>query len=126
MHEAKPIELYSFSDSRNPLNHLQPTVPQAKYLRAYLSVFDAKSVIEEPYYFDRDYLDEFTNFYGRSSQGYPNVCKRIHFFSSLDITKELLEGALGGCNNTITQLQDNYLGFVSYVLYLRHHLAVPY
>lgn len=53
---------------------------QVSYLCDYLEDLNASFIIEEPHYFDRDYLAEVAAFYSSSSRGYKNICLRLHFF----------------------------------------------
>jgi hypothetical protein len=108
--KPKNLTFHKFGSS-DPLHQLATTT-QVKYLRVYLSDIGAQRVLEEPNYFDRDFLAEFSAFYGISSVGYPNVCKRLHFFSDASIGKRTLRAAACGKHNAIKKLQDNYLGFV--------------
>lgn len=85
-------------------------VPQAQYLRCYLSDLGARWVIEEPY-FDRDYLEEHSAFYAALAARYPNHCTRAHFFDS-QFTTEILDAALGGDASALLALQKSSLGFV--------------
>jgi hypothetical protein len=84
---------------------------QAQYLRCYLSDLGAKAVVEEPEYFDRDYLDEYSAYYSRVATPTSNRCRRLHFFSR-PITKETLKAALEGAATARRSLQTGYLGFV--------------
>ncbi len=84
---------------------------QAKYLRCYLSDLGAKSVIEEPEYFDRDYLDEFSAYYSRVATPTPNRCKRLHFFGRT-LTQDQIRSALDGPGQDRSRLEASYLGFV--------------
>ena len=84
---------------------------QADYLLCYLDDLGASTVIEEPNYFDRDYLAEFAAFYSVSSRGYANICRRLHFFSN-EINRTQLRSAAGGSDRQNKILQDSYLGFI--------------
>ncbi|MBI4005735.1 MAG: hypothetical protein HY356_03605 [Gammaproteobacteria bacterium] len=84
---------------------------QVQYLERYLSEMEAKVILREPKYFDRDYLAEFAAFYSISSKGYVNICERLHFFSK-NIGRRTLTAAVGGSKKAIEQLQDAYLGFI--------------
>jgi hypothetical protein len=83
---------------------------QAAYLRCYLSDMGCKTVVEEPVYFDRDYLSEFSAFYGTSTRGYSNRCRRIHFFG-LKFQRATLREALKGDEKAVQDLQESYMGF---------------
>ena len=87
MHSGKPIKVISFDSEENPLQSLESA--QSKYLKAYLVGAGVRAVAIEHNYFDRDYLDEFSAFYGKSARGYDNICQRLHFFSD-DFTSRLL------------------------------------
>jgi hypothetical protein len=84
-----------------------------QYLRCYLADLGAASVLEEPHYFDRDYLAEFATFYSISSRGYSNACRRLHAFAfPLEEMRRLFFGALGGEVAALAALNEGYLGFV--------------
>lgn len=99
-----------FGDADDPLSALQQ-LPQGRYLRRYLTDLGAASWLEEPTYFDRDYLSEFKAFYCTSTAGYTNRCRRVHFFRG-DVSRESFATALGGDSVAATSLQHAYLGFV--------------
>jgi hypothetical protein len=110
MHGPKGLLLHAFGGG-DPLA-LLPSTHQVTYLRGYLADLGATSVLEEPQYFDRDYLSEFAAFYSVSSAGYANVCRRLHFFSGPAVTRAALEAAVSGPPEGAVALQTNYLGFV--------------
>ncbi|MES1924169.1 hypothetical protein [Salinisphaera sp. T31B1] len=107
----KKIVLREFSSSSCPLEAL-PETRQKQYLKRYLTDLGAKTVLEEPRYFDRDYLSEFAAFYSKSAAGYPNYCKRLHFFSEIDVSRNNIRAAAGGSPVIQKRLQQHYLGFV--------------
>lgn len=112
MHSPASISIKKFgNDQLHSLLAEASDSRQINYIVCYLKDLGAESVIEEPQYFDRDYLSEFSAFYGVSSKGYPNICKRLHFFSK-NIDRSLLRRAVGGNIRSIKQLQESYLGFV--------------
>ena len=88
--------------------------PQVSYIFNYLTTLGAQAVLLEPEYIDREFLEDYSNYYVKrfGNDGY--VCSRLHFFScpirhqSLD---ELLLGEPGG-DLTIEKLQEHYLGFM--------------
>ena len=82
-----------------------------KYLRCYLHDLEARAVVIEPHYFDRDYLSEFEAFYATSSAGYPNICQRVHYFS-IKVTRALFAKAVGGDAVALDVLNNSYLGHV--------------
>jgi len=104
------LKLHGFNSRSDPLVEIGKQ-DQVVYLRYYLADLEAATVLEEPGYFDRDYLSEFAAFYSVSSRGYPNRCRRCHFFST-EITRSHLRAAVGGSERAIRRMQDHYLGFV--------------
>jgi len=107
---AAGIKLLQFG-AEDPLLQL-PESDQILYLRDYLTELGATTVLEESAYFDRDYLSEFAAFYATSARGYPNCCRRLHYFSGPLLTQARLEEVLGGDEHALTALQQSYLGFV--------------
>lgn len=109
MHVPRPLEVGSFGPT-DELARLGD-FDQAIYLRRYLEDLDAATMVVEPYFFDRDYLAEHTAFYSQSASGYPNVCRRFHFFSAV-FARDELERALGNDEAAVARLREAYLGFV--------------
>ncbi|MCR4316240.1 MAG: hypothetical protein NUW37_07830 [Planctomycetes bacterium] len=72
---------------------------------------EAKSIIEEPEYFDLNYLAEYAAFYSVSSWPYGNICRRFHFFKT-KVNRSLIKKAAGGDKKSSAVLNDNYLGFI--------------
>lgn len=110
MHPALSLVFADFDSEDNPIQLFQKH-NQTKYIKSYLQSLGAQKVLVEPNYFDRDYLSEFSAFYSLSSRGYPNICKRVHFFSSHTLNQELLRSALAGDEVSKNSLQETYLGF---------------
>lgn len=81
------------------------------YLRCYLADLGATVVIEEPFYFDRDYLAEYAAFYCTSARGYGNLCRRLHFFAGEGIDRGTVERAAGDAEDALLLLREGYLGF---------------
>ena len=108
--KPQPLTLAAFDSGDDPLSELRQS-PQGQYLRWYLADLGAKSVLVEPAYFDRDYLSEFAAFYCTSAAGYPNVCRRLHYFSE-DIDRVALECAVAGDAAQRERLENSYLGFI--------------
>lgn len=106
--EPKRLGIYAFGDG-DPLDNLEST-DQTRYLQDYLADLDVASVLEEPYYFDLDFFDDFCSFYGRSIRGYSNVCSRLHFFTGA-LDRVTLEAAVGGSSEVLKRLQHEYRGF---------------
>ncbi|MBX2883044.1 MAG: hypothetical protein KTR32_24035 [Granulosicoccus sp.] len=87
-----------------------PSSRQFRYLCCYLRDLGVVSIVEEPHYFDRDYLSEFAAFYSVSSRGYSNSCRRLHFFSAR-IDRELFVAAVSNQDKARWTLHSEYLGF---------------
>lgn len=108
MHQPAGLRFSAFgsADPLGPFDGLR----QVRYLRRYLDRLGAKVVLEEPNYFDKDYLSEFSAFYCTSSTGYSNACKRLHFFADA-IDRASLEQAAGGDAEAVAKVKAAYLGF---------------
>lgn len=107
--QPKEISIYKFA-AVDPFEGLTDTL-QLRYIRTYLSDLSAQTVIEEPQYFDRDYLSEFSAFYSTSAYGYKNTCQRLHFFSD-SFSRKVFENATSGKEYSKKRLEKSYLGFV--------------
>jgi hypothetical protein len=113
MHRPLPLQFGKVGSDRDPLVRLtsEGYSRQAQYLRCYLHDLGARSVVVEPNYFDRDYLSEFGAFYSTSTAGYPNICQRVHYFSSA-VTRAYFMKAAGGNLEARGALEKAYLGHV--------------
>jgi hypothetical protein len=119
VHRPQPLRFSAFGGAGDPLVALEREVDsrQVKYLRCYLHDLGARSVVIEPSYFDRDYLSEFEAFYATSSAGYPNICRRAHYFSAR-VTRAVLAEAVGDLARTGARgkarelVEGSYLGHV--------------
>ncbi|MDC0434437.1 hypothetical protein OAM69_02220 [bacterium] len=107
MHSAAELEFHSFDeDCFDSLGQSR----QLRYVYCYLRDLGAASVLVEPHYFDKDYLSEFAAFYSVSARGYPNTCRRMHFFS-VKVDRKNFTDAVSGEAQALHALQDAYLGF---------------
>ncbi len=88
--------------------------PQVEYIFNYLSTLGATSVLLEPKYIDRDFLEDYSRYYVKrfGNDGY--VCGRLHFFSCAIDHQKLDKLLLSGDHDELSlkQLQESYLGFV--------------
>ena len=116
-HQPKPLVFHAAEDRRSP----DPLValgdmPQARYIRSYLYDLDCRVIVEEPYYFDHDYLAEFSAFYGSSARGYLNVCRRLTLFDEkvTDVATftKTFDAALAGDEEATKLLHAAFLGFI--------------
>lgn len=113
--EPRPWKCHAFGDD-DPLSRLGDS-NQIRYLRCYLHDLHVSCVLEEPYYFDRDYLAEFKAFYSTSVQGHPNTCRRLTFFSGAKLgdrvaLEEQLRMARRGDPDALKVLNDGLEAFV--------------
>ncbi|WP_126012932.1 hypothetical protein [Sphingomonas sp. ABOLH] len=80
------------------------------YLQEYLRTLACASIIVEPGYVDRDFLEDFSAYHVRSFHPYARLCTRLHFLKT-PLTQDQLTKAMlrkEGAPN----LQNSYLGFV--------------
>ncbi len=114
-HSPQPLRFHAAEDPNDPLVALGDA-KQALYARSYLFDLDCRVIIEEPYYFDHDYLAEFGAFYGASARGYANVCRRLTLFDSrvVDVAtfRKHFKAALSGDETAQRILNDAFLGFI--------------
>lgn len=113
MNNSIPLCFTTFEAPENPLVAIKNRLKsqQANYVFRYLKYLGAKTVIVESNYFDRDFLDEFSAFYCLSAKGYPNVCKRLHFFSDENATRDNFLKAVGDSEQEAELFRASYLGF---------------
>jgi hypothetical protein len=115
-YEPKSLRFHAAEDRRSDPLIALGEMDQALYLRSYLWDLDCQIIVEEPYYFDYDYLAEFGAFYGASARGYDNVCRRLTLFNSKVVDVETFtkhfEAALAGEKAAAELLNDAFLGFV--------------
>lgn len=88
--------------------------PQVSYLFKYLKELNAEGVLLEPEYIDREFLEDFSNYYVKRFGNNGYVCSRLHFFKCQISHKDMDEFLLGkpGAKLTAAWLQENYLGFM--------------
>jgi hypothetical protein len=86
---------------------------QLFYLQEYLNYLDCQTVILETPYTDRDFLEDFADYYSRCFQDYGRECSRLHFFN-LPFNQTAFEQLIAGSSSSITPalLSDHYLGFI--------------
>ena len=85
-----------------------------EYFNEYLKSKDmeAKTIIAETHYIDRDFLEDFSSYYVRCFTGYKRTCSRLHFFSNQFLQDEF-DSFLEKYDPEFERvLQSNYLGFI--------------
>lgn len=82
-----------------------------EYFDRYLTDLRAITIVCENEYIDRDYLEDYSQYYVKCFPNYDRKCTRLHFFSSpfleADLTRILSEFSEVGHN----MMADSYLGF---------------
>jgi hypothetical protein len=115
------IQVYACSEDsivraihRAPSDHHKVT-ERALSLARYLTSpgIQAKTIVEESEYIDRDYLEDFAGYYVSCFTEYPRRCRRLHFFSS-DFDEAAFVALINGGTSSISadSLRGSYLGFV--------------
>ena len=83
------------------------------YFYGYLEKLNCSKIVIENQYVDRDFFDDFTNYYVRCFINYEKYCKRVHFFKQFDQNEFYKYLSSKNKNNDYEKiLQDNYLGFI--------------
>ena len=94
--------------TENFLGFFDPVTRQTMYLDRYISQLQAKTILKEPKYFDRDYLQNSRRFTAWVPRGY-QYFERLHFFSVKSVVALWLRLRKSW---RIFAVQDNYLGFI--------------
>ena len=118
-----PFEVVPYSIGRliqllsSPQSQASEDSIRAKYHSAYFESYfhelQARTMVVERRYVDRDYLEDYAAYYARCFRDYPRCCTRLHFFScgfSRDDFASLLQVTQSSL--TLATLQESYLGFV--------------
>ncbi len=84
---AVDVVPYTFENLRRLLlqgDHISSAVlddkPHIAYFRTYFDKLGPSSIVVEGDYIDRDYMDDYANYYARCFADYPRRCMRLHFF----------------------------------------------
>ena len=86
--------------------------PQIDYIYRYLTDLDAKSVLLETKYVDKDYLEDFNHYYVKCFGNSGSMSARLHFFSQ-ELDHQRITEILASANkDKIRSLQESYLGFM--------------
>jgi hypothetical protein len=88
---------------------------QAQYLFAYLNNDDvrAATIVIEPDYVDREYLEDYAAFYVSCFYPYDRFCTRVHFFKESITTRRFWSIIRGDISpDSLKRLQNSYLGFI--------------
>lgn len=80
------------------------------YLSGYLSRLGAKSAVVEYDYIDRDFLEDYVQYYSRCFAECGRRCCRVHFFKKEYTDETFLRAELGRDGGA--ELANSYLGFI--------------
>lgn len=108
---ADLIRLFSsFSEATEAFLQTKQHKP---FLDGYLTELGARTIVVEPAYTDKDYLQDYASYYVSCFHGYARTTARFHFFS-VAFDQAALEDLLEGNLSTLSTeaLQSAYLGFV--------------
>lgn len=90
------------------------------YFEEYFKELDAKTIVIERHYTDRDWLEDYADFYVRCLERYKSRCTRLHFFN-IEFSHEDLRNAIANPKHPLAvdiQAQEangsttHYLGFI--------------
>ncbi|MFO7735466.1 MAG: hypothetical protein R6W70_04540 [bacterium] len=75
---------------------------------------DAKTIVCENNYTDRDYLEDYSAYYSRCLNDYGRRCFRLHFFSDKKISNDFFISAIKNQTeeDKLKDLKASYLGFI--------------
>ena len=81
------------------------------YFSQFFASSGVKSVVVEERYVDRDYFQDFANYYSLCFAEYQKFCKRCHLFTR-PYSKDDIERIVVNCNaDEVGELKKSYLGF---------------
>lgn len=83
-----------------------------QYFSDYFTELAAKTFIVEYDYVDRDYLEDFSNYYVKCFQDYARKCARFHFFNVAFTSEQFAEVLAGEMPDLVSTLKESYLGFI--------------
>lgn len=88
---------------------------QKIYFETYFDEIKTKTIVLEKKYIDKDYLEDFSNYYIRCFNSYERFCGRIHFFDTEydnAYFKSIITGTIPNLNEELEKLNKSYLGFI--------------
>lgn len=81
------------------------------YFDEYFTFVEARTIVIEDSYTDRDYIEDYAAYYARCHDNYKKRCARLHFFDT-NFDNKLIDRVVGGDNAAVKELQSSYLGFI--------------
>lgn len=86
---------------------------QCDYFEKYFNTLDAKTIVVETVYTDKDYLEDYAAYYDRCFQDYPRRTQRLHFFNASFDDSDFQAILVGNCINiSEDEIKASYLGFI--------------
>ncbi len=83
------------------------------YYKDYFETVNTKTIIIEKEYVNKDFLDDFSNYYVKCFKPYKRYCTRLHFFNKNFSIRTLNNLITNKANkNTLKKIQESYLGFI--------------
>ena len=98
--------------TKTSLNVIQRKI-QLAYFEKKFEKINPITVLVEKNYIDRDFLEDYSNYYIKCFANYSSKCTRLHFFN-LKFSKIDFDNFLEGKVNSlkIEEIQNHYLGFI--------------
>lgn len=87
------------------------TSSQSEYIYRYLTKLEAKTVVVESDYIDKDYLLDYSYYYARSFESHDRFAKRLHIFSET-VSEEDFKKIFEFDEEIQKKIEKHYLGFV--------------
>ncbi|WP_431167658.1 hypothetical protein [Tenacibaculum halocynthiae] len=112
------IELYEKGDkSEKLLNYITEREQTKNALREFFENLGTTYFLVEDPYIDKDFLEDYSNYYARSYRNHGRFCERIHFFSKSEAfelnTEKFQKIVVSIDKEEISELNRCYLGFVT-------------
>ena len=83
-----------------------------EYFECYFDYIKAKTIVVENYYVDKDYLEDFSEYYVSCFRHYRKKCTRLHFFD-IEFSSLQFQNILSGkAQKRLRDLRKAYQGFV--------------
>ena len=86
----------------------------SQYFEEYFNKLQAKTILVENKYVDRDFLEDFSAYYVRCFHPYKRFCTRLHFFTCEFSERGFAKLLENPCTSEISPdlLNEHYLGFI--------------
>lgn len=102
---------FTFNELKSYLACDKPSAGrQLGYINKYLTDLGTKTIVVEGNYIDRDFLDDYANYYSRCFVPPERECMRLHFFSQRFVQSDFESIILGA--DDAEKLISSYIGFI--------------